>query len=113
MSHIVEIQTQVRDAEAVRAACQRLHLPAFVERTVKLFSGEATGLAIELPGWRYLVVAQCETGQLAYEDFEGRWGEQRDSADFCRVTRRKKCESRQGSGVTRSPSSRWPTGRSS
>ena len=28
MSHIVRVQTQVKDAAAVQAACQRLGLPA-------------------------------------------------------------------------------------
>lgn len=76
MSHIVEIQTQVKDAAAVRAACQRLGLAAPVERTIKLFSGEVTGLAIQLPDWQYPVVADLATGQLQYDNYRGRWGEQ-------------------------------------
>lgn len=75
MSHIVTITTQVRDPAAVTAACQRLQLPAPQHRTVKLFSSEATGLAVELPHWRYPVVCQTETGQLHYDNFGGRWGE--------------------------------------
>ena len=51
MSHIVQIQTQIKDAAAVRAACQRLGLPAPVQGTTKLFSGEATGLAVQLSAW--------------------------------------------------------------
>jgi len=43
-------------------------------RTVRLFSAEATGLAVELPGWRYPVVCQTETGELRYDNFGGRWG---------------------------------------
>ncbi len=48
MSHIVSAQTQVEDAAAVRTACQRLGLPAPVQGTTKRFSGEATGLAVQL-----------------------------------------------------------------
>ena len=55
MSHIVRIQTQVKDAAAVRAACQRLNLPAPVQGKVKLFSGEVEGLAVQLPDWVYPV----------------------------------------------------------
>ncbi len=51
MSHIVQIKTEVRDAAAVRAACQRLGLPAPVEGTTRLFSGEVDGLAFSLHGW--------------------------------------------------------------
>ena len=77
MSHIVTIKTEVRDAAAVRAACQRLGLAAPTQGTVKLFSGEATGLAVKLPDWTYPVVCDTATGQLQYDNFEGRWGEQK------------------------------------
>ena len=50
MSHVVSIKTQVRDAMAVAAACQRLGLPPPQHRCVKLFSNTAEGLAVELPG---------------------------------------------------------------
>ena len=73
LSHIVQIQTQVRDAAAVQAACRRLGLPAPEQGTVKLFSGEATGLAVQLPDWKYPVVCDTASGQLQYDDFEGRW----------------------------------------
>ena len=98
MSHIVEVQTEVRDAAAVRAACQRLGLPVPVHGTTKLFSGEATGLAVELPDWRYPVVCDTGAGQLSYDNYNGRWGEQKHLDAFlqsyaiekCRIESRKK-----------------------
>ncbi len=75
MSHIVQIQTEVRDAGSVRAACGRLGLAPPVEGTHRLFSGEVTGLGVELPGWRYPVVCDLAEGRVAYDDFGGRWGE--------------------------------------
>ena len=77
MSHIVTIQTQVRDPVAVAAACQRLKLPQPVQGRFRLFSGEVARLGVELPGWRYPVVCQTETGEVKFDNFEGRWGEQR------------------------------------
>lgn len=74
MSHIVSIHTQVKDAAAVQAACKRLGLPEPVQGTVKLFSGEATGLAVQLPNWNYPIIADLATGQLRYDNFGGRWG---------------------------------------
>ena len=47
MSHIVQIQTQVRDPLAVYAACRRLGLETPVQKTVQLFSSETAGLAVE------------------------------------------------------------------
>jgi hypothetical protein len=75
VSHIVTIKTEVRDAAAVRAACQRLGLPAPVQGTTKLFSGQVTGLAVQLPDWTYPVVCDTTSGALKYDDFGGRWGD--------------------------------------
>jgi hypothetical protein len=75
MSHIVHIQTQIRDPVAARAACQRLGLPAPREREVQLFSTTATGLTLELRGWVYPVVCDLATGTIQYDNYGGRWGE--------------------------------------
>jgi hypothetical protein len=72
----VQIQTQVRDPLAIQAACHRLGLGAPVHRTVRLFSSEATGLTVELPGWTYPVVCDVATGQIKFDNFGGVWGEQ-------------------------------------
>jgi len=76
MSHIVQIQTEVRDPVAVRSACDRLKLPQPTQGTFKLFSSEATGLGIELPSWRYPVVCDTASGQVRYDNYGGRWGDQ-------------------------------------
>ena len=73
MSHIVEIRCQVKDPAAVRAACQRLGLAEPVQETVRLFSGQATGLAVRLPGWRYPAVFDTATAQARYDNYGGHW----------------------------------------
>jgi len=78
MSHIVTIQTQVRDAVALAAACRRLSLAEPVRETVQLFSGEATGLGVRLPDWQYPVVVDIEAGAVHFDNFGGHWGEQRE-----------------------------------
>jgi hypothetical protein len=75
MSHIVSIQTKVRDPAAV-AACQRLGLSPPVQGTAHLFGGEVTGLLVQLPGWQYPAVIDTATGEVRYDNFGGRWGEQ-------------------------------------
>ena len=77
MSHIVTLKIEVRDAAAIRAACRRLNLDQPEQGTFTLFSGEATGLAVRLPDWTYPVVCDTQSGQLQYDNFEGRWGEQK------------------------------------
>lgn len=76
MSHIVQIQTEVRDPVAVRSACDRLSLPQPTHGTFKLFSSQATGLGVELPEWRYPVVCDTASGQVRYDNYGGRWGKQ-------------------------------------
>jgi len=76
MSHIVQIQTMVKDAAAVRAACKRMGLAEPVEGTVKLFSGEVTGLAVQLPEWVYPAVVDLGSGQVKFDNFNGQWGDQ-------------------------------------
>lgn len=82
MSHIVKIQTQVRDAAAVQAACRRLGLPPAVQGVSKLFSGQVTGLAVKLPGWHYPAVFDTDTAQVHFDNFGGRWGDQRELDRF-------------------------------
>jgi hypothetical protein len=77
MSHIVTIKTEVRDAAAIRAACQRLGLPAPVQGPVKLFSGQVTGLAVQLPDWVYPIACDTASGQVNFDNFGGRWGDPR------------------------------------
>jgi hypothetical protein len=78
LSHVVSIQTEIRDPSAIRVACQRLRLAEPVFGANKLFSGSKTGWAVRLPDWRYPVVADVSTGKLAYDNYNGRWGDQKE-----------------------------------
>jgi hypothetical protein len=75
MSHVVAMKSQLKDPGGVAAACRRLGLSAPVHKTVKLFSDEATGLAVQLPDWNYPVVVDTTSGEVRYDNFEGRWGD--------------------------------------
>ena len=76
MSHVVTIQTEVRDAQAVRLACTRLQLPQPTQGQFRLFGSDVAGLGFLLPEWKFPVVCQLETGQVLFDNFGGRWGEQ-------------------------------------
>ena len=75
MSHIVEIKTEIRDPVALKAACQRLAFPEPVFGETQLFSTKATGWAVQLPEWRYPVVCDVNTAKVAYDNYEGHWGD--------------------------------------
>jgi hypothetical protein len=85
MSHIVTIKTEVRDASAVRAACQRLGLSQPTSGTHRMYSGQVAGLAVQLPKWLYPVVCQLDSGQLQFDNYHGRWGEQRYLDAFLQI----------------------------
>lgn len=82
MSHIVTIQTQIRDPVAVSAACQLLGLPPPTTGTFKLFTSTETGLAVQLPGWNYPIVCNLEQGSLKFDNYEGRWGDPQELNRF-------------------------------
>ena len=75
MSHIVQIETEVRDPLTVAAACTRLGLPEPANSTARLFDGEATGLLVRLPGWLYPAVVDTATGRVRYDNYSGAWGD--------------------------------------
>jgi hypothetical protein len=85
LSHIVTIQTKIHDTAAVTAACQRLGLPAVVRGTAKLFSGEATGLVVQLPDWQYPAVFDMLTGDVRYDNYNGQWGDQEHLNKFLQM----------------------------
>ena len=82
MSHIVEIKTEIRDEQAIRAACVRLQLATPEHKTVRLFNATATGLCVQLPGWNYPVVCETQSGAVKYDNYQGHWGRQEELNKF-------------------------------
>ena len=106
MSHIVSIRTQVRDPVAIEAACRRLRLPAPTHGTAKLFTSEASGVIVQLPRWKYPVVCDTVTGDVRYDNYNGRWGDQKELARFLQsyAVEKAKIEARRkGHSVTEQP----------
>ena len=82
MSHIVEIQTEIRDPVAMGLASERLGIPQPVQGSFALYRDSAEGWGEQLPGWKYPVVCSPETGKLSFDHFEGRWGDPRELDRF-------------------------------
>ena len=107
MSHIVTIETEVRDAAAVHAACERLKLPAPAHGVHKLFSGAVQGLAVQLPGWKYPAVCNLHSGKIEFDDYGGRWGDRQELNRFLQAYAVEKAKAearRKGYRVTEHPS---------
>lgn len=75
MSHIVQIQTEVRDPIALATACHRLELTPPRQGRFKLYNTDVEGLGVNLRDWVYPVVCQIETGQVRYDNYQGGWGD--------------------------------------
>lgn len=106
MSHVVTLRTQVKDAAAVRAACRRLSLAEPVQGKAELFNGSAEGLLVQLPDWVYPTVVDLASGEVRYDNFQGRWGAQQELDRFlqCYACERTKLEARKaGHTVTEQP----------
>lgn len=106
MSHTVTIKTEIRDATAVRAACDRLRLPAPVQGKTRLYQNEVEGLAVQLPGWDYPAVANLASGELAYDNMNGYWGDGKELDRFLQAyaVEKTKIEARRrGHSVTEQP----------
>ena len=85
MSHIVTIESKLHDGQAVAAACRRLQLAEPVTGKAQLFSGEAAGLLVQLPGWRYPAVVDVLSGAVRYDNFGGEWGDERQLHRFLQM----------------------------
>ena len=106
MSHVVTIKTECRDPNAIAAACRRLDHAEPVHGKFKLFTAEATGLAVQLPGWRYPVVCDTSAGTVAFDDYNGAWGDRKLLDQFLQMyaVEKAKLEARKnGHSVTEQP----------
>ncbi|MCL2306005.1 MAG: DUF1257 domain-containing protein [Planctomycetaceae bacterium] len=77
MSHIVTIQVEVKDFDAIKSACRRLGLKEPVHGRATIFETEIEGVLVELPDWIYPVVCLTDTGELKYDNYNEKWGDQK------------------------------------
>ncbi len=82
MSHIVTIQVEVCDLDAIRSACRRLNLKEPVQGKATLFETEVEGILVELPDWVFPVVCVLDTGEVRYDHFNGAWGDEKHLNQF-------------------------------
>jgi hypothetical protein len=76
MSHTVTIKVQVRDLQALMAACRRLNLEAPKPGVHELYAEQVKGYAVSLKDWSYPVVFQLEHGAAKYDNYNGKWGDE-------------------------------------
>ena len=78
MSHIVVVQVEIRDLDAIKSACCRLKLKEPVHGRAIIFNTEVEGIIVELGNdWLYPVICLLNTGEVKYDNFGGQWGDQK------------------------------------
>jgi hypothetical protein len=77
MSHISTVDVEVRDFDAIKAACLRLELKEPVHGKATLYQTEIEGVVVELPKWNFPIVCDLATGIVNYDNYEGRWGDRK------------------------------------
>ena len=73
MSHTVTIKTKITDLTAIQSACSRLKLAQPTQGEVRLLDRVASGIGVQLDGWRFPVCIESD-GNLLFDNFGGFWG---------------------------------------
>ena len=100
MSHIAEVKVEIKDTDALKAACVRCGAEFIGYGMHDVFSVQRAGIAFKPKGWHFPVVIQGSTAAL--DNYGGHWG---DMAEFNRVKQMysvevaKKAAKRQGMNV--------------
>ena len=77
MSHTMNIKTELRDMDVLQATCSRLGLTCSMG-THRLYAGPEVGMGIQFKNWQYPIVVDPQTGEVRYDTYNGRWGNEKD-----------------------------------
>lgn len=81
MSHIVTCRAKLQNREHLVAAIEALQaegnqLQLLGDGSHEVYMKKVDGTAIQLAGWRYPVVVDVNTGEVTYDNYRGRWGDE-------------------------------------
>jgi hypothetical protein len=78
MSHLVQIEVELKNQRSVVKACQRLEWDCQVNSSTIYYDGsKVSGSVISVPGWKFPAVVQ-EDGRIAADTFGTSWGNPKD-----------------------------------
>lgn len=81
MSHAVAVTSKLLDRRNIEAACKLLGGTVSEETSVRFYDRSThDGIVLLLPGWndRYGHVVVKPSGEIAYDDYGGDWGDVKD-----------------------------------
>lgn len=82
MSHTVKTQTELKDKDCLKKACERMKIKYEEVTDYRLYDGTTkSGVAIHLPNWRYPVIID-ENNEAFYDNYNGSWGDIKEFAEL-------------------------------
>ena len=78
MSHLVQIEVELKNQRSVVKACERLEWKCEVNSSTIFYDGsKVSGVVVSPPNWRFPCVVQ-EDGRIAADTFGTSWGNPKD-----------------------------------
>ena len=74
MSHTMNITLELKDKDALLAACERIGCGMMPHGVHRLYSSRETGIGVMLADWRFPVVIK-DDGTVDYDNYNGSWGD--------------------------------------
>lgn len=74
MSHIVKVKTQMKDGAIIEQACQQMGAQFQGRGVAQVYSTQREGLRVLLPGWKFPLVINEQTGEVHFDNYNGSWG---------------------------------------
>ena len=80
MSHTVTLKLQLSDPKCLTLASRALNLEHRQgPHSVKLFTSDTNvDFSVKLPGWRYPVGINTQSGEVSLDNYNGHWGDMKE-----------------------------------
>lgn len=78
MSHVTTRKSCIKDLPTLQKAIARIPGAQYMGvGTGRTYSSQSKGWLVQLPGWNYPVTIDPKTGQCSYDNYGGRWGDEK------------------------------------
>jgi len=76
VSHITRRKSAIKSVDILKKACKRVPGAEYLGRVDKVRGLPHGGHQFKLKGWTHPVAIDINTGELAFDNYAGRWGEE-------------------------------------
>lgn len=75
MSHITKRKSSMKNPDCIRKAAKRVGAEYL---GIQQKGRGGAGVQVKLPGWQYPVTIKTDTGECVFDNYSGRWGDEKD-----------------------------------